>query len=239
LHQMLGLWCGAGIATVAETTGPNSLMDIVRRQTGVFGAEPGHRLDKPVSGVLLLGKSRRQAARLLDKIQKKDMIEKVYIARVRRRTQPPDSQDTAAAAGAAAAAASAAAVARDCEFPPEEFTVAAPIGWRSADNKAIVHAEGAVSSSEGSDAPALAVTHFKRLSGGGGSSAALPDGTVLIACRPKTGQRHQIRVHLAHIGWPIANDALYGAVLLLAAPFGCSSWLLYWHTLCLAVLSCA
>ena len=222
------LRCGAGIATVAETTGPNSLMGIVRRQTGVFGAEPGHRLDKPVSGVLLLGKSRRQAARLLDKIQKKDMVEKVYIARVQRRAQPPDSQDTGAT--------SAAAVAHDQEeFPTEEFTVAAPIGWHSADNKAIVHAEGAVSNSEGSDAAALAVTHFKRLNG---DSAPLPDGTVLVACRPKTGQRHQIRVHLAHIGWPIANDSLYGAVLSFA-PDEVESHHCCVDTLCLAALGSA
>ena len=88
--------------------------------------------------------------------------------------------------------------------------MAAPIGWESAKSKAYVHAEGAVTSSEGSDAAALAVTHFKRLDC---NAAALPDGTVLVACRPKTGQRHQIRVHLEHIGWPIANDSLYGAFL--------------------------
>lgn len=197
-ESMLAIDKPAGIATIGETMGPNSLMGIVRRQTGFFGAEPGHRLDKPVSGVLLLGKSRRQAARLLDKIQKKDMVEKVYVARVQRGRRLQGSQSFDAAGGGAD------------EFPAEEFTVAAPIGWRSADSKAYVHAEGAVTSSEGSDAAALAVTHFKRLDC---DASALPDGTVLVACRPKTGQRHQIRVHLAHIGWPIANDSLYGTVL--------------------------
>jgi Spy/CpxP family protein refolding chaperone len=38
----------------------------------------------------------------------------------------------------------------------------------------------------------------------------LPDGTVLVECRPSGGQRHQIRAHLACMGWPIANDAVYG-----------------------------
>ncbi len=33
---------------------------------------------------------------------------------------------------------------------------------------------------------------------------------TLVAARPRTGMRHQIRVHLAEAGHPIAGDALYG-----------------------------
>ena len=32
----------------------------------------------------------------------------------------------------------------------------------------------------------------------------------LIECRPKTGRTHQIRVHLQHLGHPIAGDRTYG-----------------------------
>ncbi len=32
----------------------------------------------------------------------------------------------------------------------------------------------------------------------------------LIETEPKTGRKHQIRVHLAHLGHPIAGDKLYG-----------------------------
>lgn len=33
---------------------------------------------------------------------------------------------------------------------------------------------------------------------------------TLVAARPRTGMRHQIRLHLAHTGHPIAGDRLYG-----------------------------
>lgn len=35
-------------------------------------------------------------------------------------------------------------------------------------------------------------------------------GRTLVACELQTGRRHQIRVHLAHAGFPILGDALYG-----------------------------
>lgn len=34
--------------------------------------------------------------------------------------------------------------------------------------------------------------------------------TSLVKCNPTTGRRHQIRAHLNHLGFPIANDLLYG-----------------------------
>lgn len=36
------------------------------------------------------------------------------------------------------------------------------------------------------------------------------DGFALVAARPTTGRTHQIRVHFAHIGHPVAGDQAYG-----------------------------
>jgi RluA family pseudouridine synthase len=38
--------------------------------------------------------------------------------------------------------------------------------------------------------------------------------TSLVKCEPMTGRTHQIRVHLQYLGYPIANDPVYG----------CSEW---------------
>ncbi len=47
-----------------------------------------------------------------------------------------------------------------------------------------------------------AVTHWQAL--------AAADGHTLLALRLETGRTHQIRVHMAHIGRPLAGDDLYG-----------------------------
>ena len=36
------------------------------------------------------------------------------------------------------------------------------------------------------------------------------DGVAAVEARPLTGRTHQVRVHMAHAGAPIAGDLLYG-----------------------------
>jgi len=44
---------------------------------------------------------------------------------------------------------------------------------------------------------------------------AADDHAALVELRPQTGRMHQLRVHMAHIGRPIAGDARYGGALVL------------------------
>jgi RluA family pseudouridine synthase len=44
---------------------------------------------------------------------------------------------------------------------------------------------------------------------------AAAEGAALLELKPQTGRMHQLRVHLASIGRPIAGDARYGGVLVL------------------------
>lgn len=50
-----------------------------------------------------------------------------------------------------------------------------------------------------------AVTHWRALGSGAGHT--------LVKCCLETGRTHQIRVHMAHIGHPLAGDDLYGGSL--------------------------
>ncbi len=75
----------------------------------------------------------------------------------------------------------------------EEGTISAPIGRHPADRKRM-----AVLSSGGRDA----VTHYRVLE--------RFSGFTLVECRLETGRTHQIRVHMAHIGHPVAGDPVYG-----------------------------
>lgn len=74
----------------------------------------------------------------------------------------------------------------------DEGTVNAPIGRSVRDRKKMAVV------SDGRPA----VTHYR--------VQARYDGYTHVRCRLETGRTHQIRVHMAHIGHPVAGDPLYG-----------------------------
>ncbi|GLI65020.1 hypothetical protein VaNZ11_008390 [Volvox africanus] len=161
---------------------------------------PTYRLDKPVSGVLLLARSSEVAGRMRVLLEERG-CSKAYVARVQG-----VFPDTDAAGG--------------------PLVVDVPLAWDAKSNHAMPVPPGAAAAVEAAatggpamlppvpGAPPLtpelvagakhAETHFRRLS-------VAPDGlTSVVQAVPKTGRTHQIRVHLQYLGHPIANDTQYG-----------------------------
>lgn len=80
-------------------------------------------------------------------------------------------------------------------IPHETGTIDAPIG-RDVDNRLKMKVTD-INSKE-------AITHFK-------VRKRFPKhNQTLIECKLETGRTHQIRVHMAYIGYPIYNDPIYG-----------------------------
>ena len=88
---------------------------------------------------------------------------------------------------------------------------------------AIVHghvaSDGVIDAPLGSDEENIVAIKDKVRSDGAASKTRYrvlslferPEGTfTLIEAEPLTGRKHQIRIHLAHIGHPIVGDKLYG-----------------------------
>lgn len=73
-----------------------------------------------------------------------------------------------------------------------------PRSWRCRARLAVDRAGRVVEDSRG----AAAETEFRRLE--------VLEGGLLVEARPRTGRKHQIRVHLAGAGMPILGDAIYG-----------------------------
>lgn len=79
-------------------------------------------------------------------------------------------------------------------FPADVSECAEPLYWDKREMKSSVRPDGAE-----------AKTSFKVL------KMNAKKGTSVVECKPLTGRTHQIRVHLAHLGYPIINDPLYGS----------------------------
>lgn len=147
---------------------------------------PSHRLDKPVSGVLVFSRNRDAADRIRKAMASGD-TKKVYVARVLGKFE----KDTCVDAPLCFDYQLAKAIVGDHESRKR----------RHDDSNDQEHEEN---TSKGDSIFRSAKTIVRLL-------AHASDGkTSLVECQPITGRTHQIRAHLSHIGFPIANDVTYG-----------------------------
>jgi 23S rRNA pseudouridine1911/1915/1917 synthase len=128
-----------------------------------------HRLDKPVSGVLLFARTSKGAARLAEQFRE-NSVEKVYWAVV------------------------------ELGGRKKELPVFGTLqDWLRKDE--VQHRVEVTDPSEyGSKMAILSYT-----------TRATHEGLALLEIRPQSGRRHQLRVQLAHHGFPIYGDEKYGS----------------------------
>lgn len=141
-----------------------------------------NRLDRDTTGLLIVAKNALSACILSEMMQKRQ-IHRTYLAAVKGDVRELFDQGNPPGGFCAS-----------CGEPGYSFTVSAPIG-RTA-GSAI---KREVSFSQGESA----VTHGTFLSYSQEMDASLVRLTL------ETGRTHQIRVHMAHLGYPLFGDFLY------------------------------
>ncbi|KAL4157290.1 hypothetical protein PRNP1_006313 [Phytophthora ramorum] len=188
----------------------NSLTHMLRHDRQILAASdekggealelfPVHRLDRLTSGLLLLAKSASKARSLTAELTATSSeegagsrsVQKYYVARVKG--EFPDSK--AAFAGVEGLGSG---LLKIEEADDGYWRITAPIGLMSPRQGHVRCVIDAVDSKP-------SVTLMRRRGGA-------VEGESIVECLLVTGRTHQIRVHLQHLGFPIANDPLYGPV---------------------------
>jgi 23S rRNA pseudouridine1911/1915/1917 synthase len=158
-----------------------SLLSVAKEYIRRKYSKPGNvflgvvsRLDAPVTGVVLLARTSKAAARLSKQFRERD-VEKVYWAIVEGVVSPPSGLLT-------------------------DFL-------RKDERHRRVH-----TTSPQTPGSQLAELTYRTLGGQPGEPMprASARWTLLEVC-PKTGRKHQIRVQLARLGFPILGDRKYGS----------------------------
>ena len=184
INKAAGLVCHP-----TKTDEYSSLIGRVRLYLGA-GAHPQlvNRLDRETSGVTVVAKT-EAAARELRRLWEKRQVEKEYLAMVHGQVRE------------------------------ESGVIEAPLGKDERSKVAIkdcVRADGAPARTEfwvvrrKAEGRMQNVEVSQSLLTSAPTTSAATEGFTLLRVRPQTGRKHQIRIHLAHIGHPVVGDKLYG-----------------------------
>jgi 23S rRNA pseudouridine1911/1915/1917 synthase len=188
----------AGIPTVPDASGDVSLLDLAREWVRAKFDKPGdvfvgvvHRLDRPVSGVLVFARTSKAAARLAAQWRSR-AAHKLYWAvgerRLARRAAPRSKRAPRANASDATVGS---AASTDAGGVVEQ--------WLAKDERT----NRVQSVAPGAPGARRAITSWRVLE--------RARGRTLYELAPATGRPHQLRACAAALGTPLLGDLKYGA----------------------------
>jgi 23S rRNA pseudouridine1911/1915/1917 synthase len=189
VHPARGKWTGTLV---------NGLVHYGKKWSTINGEwRPGilHRLDRNTTGIMLVAKSDEAHWRLARQFENRT-IQKKYVAVVHG--VPELRSDVIDMP-----------IGRDRYVREKQAARKIENGGRSA--VTIYEVQGTFGSAENALKPSLFPSDQK--------FAPPPGRFSLVSLTPKTGRTHQLRVHLATIGYPIVGDTMYGGRIFEAEGF--------------------
>lgn len=181
-NHLLAVNKPAMLPTMGVAEDRPSLLEVAKRYIAHKYDKPGNvylgivsRLDAPVTGVVLLARTSKAAARLTKQFRDRD-VEKIYWALVQGNVEPPQAMLT---------------------------------NFVRKDER---HRRMHISTPHAADAQQaeLSYTRLDEQLRGARSGTAGAE-VSLLEVRLLTGRKHQIRVQLAHAGFPVVGDRKYGS----------------------------
>src|SRR5438270_4706421 len=196
----------AGLLTLGAVPGVPTLERQVKKFLKEKYQKPGnvylgipHRLDRPVSGVVVFARNSKAAARLAEQFRERQ-VRKIYWALVEGAPDPPDG-DLVDWLLKEPDQAQVKIVPPDTQGARE-----ARLRYRKLPTTLEIQDPNSAIAGDWGERPPLAPP----CEGGERRWA-------LLEIEPLTGRTHQIRVQLAARGWPIVGDMVYGATTRLTA----------------------
>lgn len=141
---------------------------------------PSHRLDKVTSGVLILTKNCHMAKKVQERIRSHDMV-KLYFARVQGKFPHVSEVESG--------------LRLEDVFRDESIVTTATSPIYTVEPKK--QFPSGFSAAREATTAFYPVKYFPKLD------------ETLVVCKPLTGRTHQIRIHLARLGYPITDDPFY------------------------------